>query len=1187
MARFTQGGGSGDGSALNYVQVAGTQVTVSSAPATIINLDITTTGKPVQISVTGEGSNASAGSWVRVNLFRGNTAIGNEIQIEASDVSENVPYAINFIDDVAAGTYNYSARVTTKSSGNWTFGEVAGPVINAVELTGFKGDTGAQGPQGEPGVQGEPGEGADIADFIFTDNGTESTVTLPGDKDMNLSSGTTSDIFLIGGHDAYLTGGRDVFIESVVDDIHLGSNDDITLSTNINDPLANHSWRLNSEGGLVFPDNTVQTTAFTGVEQGLVYLGNYILGNGYIANIAVVRGSDNNLYIAKSSGGLGDPVGNTAEWDIFSDNTAGSADIADFVFTNVDENNSSITVADDKEVTIESGETSDLNVRAGDQLWLTSGNDVILQADDNMQFRSQDSTEIMTNFVDQGSAEHVWEFTNTGTIVFPDATIQSTAYTGGAGGDLVIPFIMKDENGNDLLGFEKGGTGVTRINALQDDLALRSSNDIILYPGDDGPGNVYINWGDATISPNATNRVATIADIQSANTGDITFVDSTISNNTGDDIVIQNTDINEVVKARITLDQGNEQVLIEAINTNSNTFTTADWTTATWSSNVIQITGTENGVIPFFSNVSGNVTHIQVNGGDLVQYDGASYGATDLTMYTMQNAPVGSDPVTITSLTLISGVSSKINIDYDGNDFQINANGMAIDMSSTDDITITAGGDDLRLRSWDDTIFTAGYNNNTQYEWRMNNNGRFELPASGYIENLNGASSDGNNNDVLHLVPDFNLVDDGSDQYLIIEPTFGSPNHLHLRPGGTIDESDTDIILGGERNSVHISDTDKAVIVSTAYRTEKTYTNISNESGTSFIALSSADIAVGYTVNVDGIDYQVSEVNPFDEGLVAVVAGSAVFQAEGMYTFVNNADYENYWTFRSDGVLSGPAMGSVRVSSIMNAGADDLGFYANDADIDIQANAGSISLNSQYINLNANDDATISSSGGDHDWVFNSNGVLYGPAEDSHIEVAGIRGENGHPTMFIGPDSIVLDGNNGEFLNDPSNPDNQIARIADLTEDSGTAFQSVQWTPNFEATGLVFSGSGATYPTYNSYYVKQGQLVSFWITIDLSTVTNFGTGQLKTALPFAPLAGTMNHFSGWVFVDETANPDLAGHIILNADHLSNTTVLDLHYIKQQGGANSPVMEAMLIQGTPVTLTTNTNIYINGTYIAAS
>jgi len=59
---------------------------------------------------------------------------------------------------------------------------------------------------------------------------------------------------------------------------------------------------------------------------GLVYLGNYVSGNGYIANIAVVKGSDNNLYIATSSGGLGDPVGNSAEWNIFLPKGADGSD---------------------------------------------------------------------------------------------------------------------------------------------------------------------------------------------------------------------------------------------------------------------------------------------------------------------------------------------------------------------------------------------------------------------------------------------------------------------------------------------------------------------------------------------------------------------------------------------------------------------------------------------------------------------------------------------------------------------------------------------------------------------------------------------------------------------------------------------------------------------------------------------
>lgn len=72
---------------------------------------------------------------------------------------------------------------------------------------------------------------------------------------------------------------------------------------------------------------------------GLVYLGNYVSGNGYLANVAVVKGSDNNLYIATSSGGLGDPVGNTAEWAIFlpkGEDGAPGADGADGADANLD-----------------------------------------------------------------------------------------------------------------------------------------------------------------------------------------------------------------------------------------------------------------------------------------------------------------------------------------------------------------------------------------------------------------------------------------------------------------------------------------------------------------------------------------------------------------------------------------------------------------------------------------------------------------------------------------------------------------------------------------------------------------------------------------------------------------------------------------------------------------------------------
>jgi hypothetical protein len=141
-----------------------------------------------------------------------------------------------------------------------------------------------------------------------------------------------------------------------------------------------------------------------------------------------------------------------------------------------------------------------------------------------------------------------------------------------------------------------------------------------------------------------------------------------------------------------------------------------------------------------------------------------------------------------------------------------------------------------------------------------------------------------------------------------------------------------------------------------------------------------------------------------------------------------------------------------------------------------------------------------------------------------------------------------------------------------------------RYSPTFAATGLTFTGSNSTYPTYNSYYVKAGKLVSFVIEVNLSTVTNFGTGQYKLQLPFTPAFG-YNHFSGWVWADPNIDPDTGtGHTILNVDHAGITDVLDLHYLKQSGGANSPIREGLFLQGTPVTLSTISKIYVNGTYI---
>lgn len=919
MARFTgiAGTSGGNGSALNFVQNKVAQpVSVTGYPTTIAAVTITTTGKPVQISLTGEGSNAQAGSWVRLNIFRDGTAVGNTIQIEASAVSENVPYAINVIDEVDSGQYVYEAIITSMSAGNWSFGEVTGPIMNAVELTGFKGDTGAQGPQGEPGAQGEAGTDA------------------------------------------------------------------------------------------------------TG---GLVYLGDYVSGNGYVADIAVVRGSDNNLYIAKQSGGLLSPIANPGQWDMFSDNSSS-----------------------------------------------------------------------------------------------------------GTGPDLVIPFVMKDENGNDLLGFEKGGTGVTRINALQDDLALRSSNDIILYPGDDGPGSVYIGWGDATYTPDATNRVATIADVQAATgLGDFAFTAGTATVNENETLKITANDSDEV-RAQLVLDPNNAIVKLEAFtNQNSNTFYSSnpDWDSSTWvtdggNGSIITFVNAPN-IINFMStqfNLLNNVK-ISVNGGTSGTWNGGSYGSSDITIYIDGVLPP--EDTTINDFSFLYNEVSLIEINQDNGEINIQTqSGNDINISAGDDMYITAQEDDLFLRANDDIRFISRYNdpNFSEQQWRMNSEGQFEFPGSGYIENVIDGSGDGYGNDTFKIVPDDDLVSgNGSDQYLIIDPT--SPNHIHIRAGGTQDESQAYLILGGERTNVQVSDQDGNVRISSKQ---------------------------------PDITYSLQNLNPESSNLLIV---------EGEF-----ADIDWNWFVQYNGTKYG-----------LN------GYYTQNGQTFITQYDIPFETGGYYL---------FGYTRGENNWNFSSNGTLYGPEEGNAIVVPHIVGEPGNNIFnVIADQNLVLKNGEGygAYLDNSNDGLNQIATIGDLNESianaNGNLLQSVRWTPNFTATGLTFTGSGATHPTYNSHYVKQGQLVSFWIAVDCSTVTSFGTGQLNLELPFAPLAGTMNHFSGWVFVDETANPDMAGHIIVNADHLPNTQTLDLHYIKQQGGANSPVMEAMLMQNTPVVLTTATNIYINGTYIA--
>jgi hypothetical protein len=187
---------------------------------------------------------------------------------------------------------------------------------------------------------------------------------------------------------------------------------------------------------------------------------------------------------------------------------------------------------------------------------------------------------------------------------------------------------------------------------------------------------------------------------------------------------------------------------------------------------------------------------------------------------------------------------------------------------------------------------------------------------------------------------------------------------------------------------------------------------------------------------------------------------------------------------------------------------------------------------------------------------------------------------------IVSPDEDIIVSVSGAVYKDSITEPNRYATISDIG-DAGSVTSAVRWSPIFQATGLTFTGSGTTYPTYNSYYVKYGQLVTFNISIDMTTVTNFGTGQFKVDLPFAPILSAANHFSAWGWVDPSQPADeLNGHKQLVADHLPGSQTLDLHWLLATTSNPKPIIESLLTQGNPVTYITASKLYVNGTYIAA-
>jgi hypothetical protein len=156
-------------------------------------------------------------------------------------------------------------------------------VIKIVPMPGAvgdKGDEGAVGPQGQQGPAGQNG--------------------LPGTPALWSYQGAWNSASAYAVGDVVVYQGQLYYTKSVTT---AGTLPTVTAKFDL----------IASKGA----DGTNGADGAAGAGFGIFYLGNYNPSSGYVPDIAVVRGSDGQLYLAKASGQLGDPVGNTAQWEVW------------------------------------------------------------------------------------------------------------------------------------------------------------------------------------------------------------------------------------------------------------------------------------------------------------------------------------------------------------------------------------------------------------------------------------------------------------------------------------------------------------------------------------------------------------------------------------------------------------------------------------------------------------------------------------------------------------------------------------------------------------------------------------------------------------------------------------------------------------------------------------------------------
>ncbi len=317
-----------------------------------------------------------------------------------------------------------------------------------------------------------------------------------------------------------------------------------------------------------------------------------------------------------------------------------------------------------------------------------------------------------------------------------------------------------------------------------------------------------------------------------ASTGNFTFSGNTMTVPTNgiirtpDDKTfrLQAKDLDSLLRNEIEIDPNNGTYMSVWSGELSTSFSTSDWATGSWENlegapgiSGAYFTNAED-LQNFWTTGAGsfvNSVEVSINGGPRlpVSYDGnngETYGALLLVI----GVPATS-PTTITSLNFYYRTKNSFNIDYDGGEILLDAQSMDVDIRTTNNLDLRSS-QNLNIRGLGAAYPVRIYTNDNTHMWEFDTAGSLTLPSegklyglgagqagdrAGYIEWSGNSSGDGLGYNTMRLVPDLQGLED-ADQYIILDPT--SPGHIHIRAGGTQDNSQAILFFGGENSYVKI-----------------------------------------------------------------------------------------------------------------------------------------------------------------------------------------------------------------------------------------------------------------------------------------------------------------------------------------------------------------------------------------------